>query len=305
LSKSTYFYNLNKVNLDNKNEEIINEIVNDEVIDDYVIEENNYYIKMNYNGKTSEINLEDYVLGVVACEMPASFNIDALKAMAVAARTFALYKVTTNKNYVMKTTTSDQCYISIDKMKKNWGSYFDKNYLKIKQAVLETQNEYMTYKDEIIISFYFSISNGYTENCENVFSQKLDYLVSVDSKWDAKYQYKEKEKKISIKDFLISLGISDDNIKNIDIKKSDINRVDFVIVNGKKFNGVKFRQLLKLRSTDIEITHDNEYVYIKTKGYGHGVGMSQYGANVMASEGYNYDEILKYYYSGINIVNNL
>ena len=163
-----------------KDGEIVDDISESELISDFLI-------KMKYENKVIEISLEDYVLGVVACEMPASFDIEALKSMAVAARTFALYKINTNKNYVMKTDTSDQCYISIDKMKKNWGSSFDENYLKIKQAIVETNNQYMTYKDEIIISFYFSISNGYTENCENVFSQKLDYLVSVDSTWDSKY----------------------------------------------------------------------------------------------------------------------
>lgn len=277
----------------------------DKIIEEDIPVEKDFSIKINYNGEVSDILLEDYVLGVVACEMPASFNVEALKAMAVAARTFALYKINNNKNYVMKTTTSDQCFISVDKMKKNWGSSFDKNYLKVKQAILETKNQYMTYNDEIIISFYFSISNGYTENCENVFSQKLDYLVSVDSTWDSKYQYKEKTVKYSVNEFLKNLDIKDNSIKNIQIIRSDTGRVNYIYVNGVKYKGSKFRSLLKLRSTDVEITHDKDYVYIKTKGYGHGVGMSQYGANSMANSGSKYDEILKHYYSGVKIVNNL
>lgn len=281
-----------------KDGEMVDDISESELISDFLI-------KMKYENKVIDISLEDYVLGVVACEMPASFDIEALKSMAVAARTFALYKINTNKNYVMKTDTSDQCYISIDKMKKNWGSSFDENYLKIKQAIVETNNQYMTYKDEIIISFYFSISNGYTENCENVFSQKLDYLVSVDSTWDSKYQYKEKSVKYTIDDFFDNLGIEDSKIINIKIDRSNTNRVNYITVNGVKYKGSKFRSLLKLRSTDVEITHDNNFVYIKTKGYGHGVGMSQYGANAMAREGYTYDEILSHYYQGIKIVNNL
>lgn len=282
---------------------VINGDLSDDIEDLSVLNEK--FVKMKYNNEITEISLEDYVLGVVACEMPVSFDIEALKAMSVAARTFALYKISSNKNYIMKTDTSDQCYISIDKMKKNWGSSFDKNYLKVKQAVLETNNQFMTYKDEIIISFYFSISNGFTENCENVFSQKLDYLVSVNSNWDSNYQYKEKTVKYSIYEFLDSLGIEDKKINNIKIDRSSTNRVNYITINGVKFKGSKFRSLLKLRSTDVEITHDNEYVYIKTKGYGHGVGMSQYGANYMANEGYTYDEILRYYYQGIKIVNNL
>ena len=159
----------------------------------------------------------------------------------------------------------------------------------------------MTYKDKIIISFYFSISNGYTENCENVFSQKLDYLKSVDSSWDKEYSYKEKEVKFSEKDFLKKLGINDNKVKSINIKRNKTNRAKYVIVNDKKYKGTNFRKLLGLRSTDIEINIKNNYVYIKTKGYGHGVGMSQYGANEMAKNGFKYDEILKYYYSGIKI----
>ena len=265
----------------------------------------NYMIKINYSGNIEEIDLEDYVVGVVACEMPASFNIEALKSMAVAARTFALYKVENNNNYVMKTTAADQCFIKENKMKEKWGSSYEKMYSKVKSAVLETQNQYMTYDDDIIVSFYFSISNGYTENCENVFSQKLDYLKSVSSEWDKDYNFKQKDVKIKVSDFLSKLSIDDKNIENISIDRTDTNRISYININGKKFKGGKFRSLLSLRSTDMEIEYDSEYVYIKTKGYGHGVGMSQYGAHSMAKLGYKYDEILKYYYSGIEIVNNL
>lgn len=251
-----------------------------------------------------DMNFEDYVIGVVACEVPASFNIEAIKSMAVAARTFALYKISTNKNYIMKTSTSDQCYISKEQMKKNWKDNYEENYNKIRNAVLDTASEYMTYNGEVIISFYFSISNGYTENCEDVFVQKLGYLRSVESSWDSKYNYKEKEVKFKVKDFLNKLNISEKKINNISVSRLDTNRVNKIVVNGKKFKGTNFRSLLSLRSTDFEINYDDNYVYIKTKGNGHGVGMSQYGANAMAAMGYTYDEILKYYYTGIKIMNN-
>ena len=274
-----------------------------EVKEEIKVEEKNKIIKVAYNNQTIKMDIEDYVMGVVACEVPATFNSEALKAMAVSARTFALYKLSKNSKYVMKTDTSDQCYISKDKMKKNWGKNFDTKYSKIKNAVDSTKNEYMTYKDKIIISFYFSISNGYTENCEKVFSQKLDYLVSVDSSWDKEYSYKEKTINYSISNFLKKLNIKDDKIVSIDIKRSNTGRIDKIVINNKSFKGTKFRTLLSLRSTDINITYDKEKVYIKTKGNGHGVGMSQYGANAMANNGYKYKEILKYYYSGIKITN--
>ena len=212
---------------------------------------------------------------------------------------------TDNSNYVLNSGTSDQCYISVDEMRDKWNNSFEKYYSKIKGIVNETKNEYMTYNDEVIISFYFSISNGYTENCENVFSQKLDYLVSVDSSWDKNYGYKSSEVKFTFDEFFKKLGIKFYDSLSIDVNRSSTNRVNYITVNGVKFKGTKFRKLLSLKSTDIEITHDNKYVYIKTKGYGHGVGMSQYGANYMSLNGYKYDEILKYYYSGIDIVNKI
>jgi stage II sporulation protein D len=253
------------------------------------------------NNKEESLDLEEYVLGVVACEMPASFEIEALKAMAVAARTFALYKITTNKNYKLSTTTKDQCYITKEKMKKNWGSNFEKNYNKILKAVKNTSNQYMTYNDKVIIAFYFSISNGYTENCENVFSQKLSYLRSVSSSWDKEYGYKEKTIKFKENEFLNKLNIKDKSITNIKITKDKSNRAKFVYVNGNKFKGTNFRSLLSLRSTDVSIKNKDGYVYVTTKGYGHGVGMSQYGAEAMAKKGYSYEEILKHYYQGIEL----
>lgn len=251
-----------------------------------------------------KLDLEEYIVGVVACEMPASFNNEALKAMSVAARTYAMYKMNGKKTYDLKSTTEDQCYNTIEAMKKKWGNSYDKYYNKIKKAVESTSDKYMTYKGDVIIAFYFSISNGYTENCENVFSQKLDYLVSVDSNWDSEYSYKEAEKEYKLDDFFDKLNMKDTKIKNIDIERTKSGRVNTIKVNDKKFKGTNFRTLLSLKSTDFEITYDNSKVYINTKGYGHGVGMSQYGANAMANKGYKYDEILKYYYTGVKIVNN-
>ena len=237
--------------------------------------------------------------------MPASFNMEALKAMAVAARTFALYKITTNKNYVLSTTTKDQCYISKSKMKKNWKNEYNKNYNKILNAVKSTNNEYMTYNNKVIISFYFSISNGYTENCENVFTQKLHYLKSVDSSWDKEYSYKEKTVKMSVKEFLKKLDLKTDKIENIKINRSKTGRIKNIIVNNNKYKGTVFRKLLSLRSTDFDLRIKKDNILITTRGYGHGVGMSQYGANAMANHGYKYDEILKYYYTDIEITNNI
>lgn len=286
-----------------KKEFIVNDNSNIVLNNSLEEKENTVTVNAIIDDKTVSLDLEEYVKGVVACEMPASFNSEALKAMSVAARTFALYKI--SKGNSIKTTISDQCYIDNDKMKSKWKNSYDKYYTKISTAVNDTKNEYMTYNDKVIIAFYFSISNGKTENVENVFSQKLDYLVSVDSSWDKKSNNNEKDIKIKVSDFLKKLGLKDEEISNIKIDRSSTNRVNNIKINNNNYKGTKFRSLLNLRSTDFSITYDKDFVYIHTVGYGHGVGMSQYGANYMANDGYSYDEILKHYYTGIEITNKL
>lgn len=281
-----------------------NDIVDkDNVKDSKNSKDNTIYVSALVNNKKTDLSLEDYIVGVVSCEMPASFDIEALKAMSVAARTYALYK--NERNKTLKTTTDDQCYIDESAMKEKWKNNFDKYYNKINNAVNDTKGEYMTYNDKTIIAFYFSISNGKTENVENVFSQKLDYLVSVDSSWDKRNNSNEKDIKMKVSDFLKKLNINDNKIKNIKIDRSNTNRINNIKINNKNYKGTKFRSLLNLKSTDIEIKYDNDYVYIHTVGYGHGVGMSQYGANYMAQDGYKYDDILKHYYKGVKIVNKI
>lgn len=281
-----------------------NDIVDkDNVKDSKNSKDNTIYVSALVNNKKTDLSLEDYIVGVVSCEMPASFDIEALKAMSVAARTYALYK--SERNKTLKTTTDDQCYIDEIAMKEKWKNNFDKYYNKINNAVNDTKGEYMTYNDKTIIAFYFSISNGKTENVENVFSQKLDYLVSVDSSWDKRNNSNEKNIKMKVSDFLKKLNINDNKINNIKIDRSNTNRINNIKINNKNYKGTKFRSLLNLKSTDIEIKYDNDYVYIHTVGYGHGVGMSQYGANYMAQDGYKYDDILKHYYKGVKIVNKI
>lgn len=289
-------------------------IVGDNVFENDIVDKNNVndsknskdntiYVSALVNNKKTDLSLEDYIVGVVSCEMPASFDIEALKAMSVAARTYALYK--SERNKTLKTTTDDQCYIDEIAMKEKWKNNFDKYYNKINNAVNDTKGEYMTYNDKTIIAFYFSISNGKTENVENVFSQKLDYLVSVDSSWDKRNNNNEKNIKMKVSDFLKKLNINDNKINNIKIDRSNTNRINNIKINNKNYKGTKFRSLLNLKSTDIEIKYNNDYVYIHTVGYGHGVGMSQYGANYMAQDGYKYDDILKHYYKGVKIVNKI
>ena len=254
-------------------------------------------------GKILNVNLEDYIIGVVSAEMPASFEVEALKAQAVAARTFAMYKKNTrNLDYDLIIGVKDQAYKTNEQLLKTWNVLFFNNYLKIRDAVLSTKDEVLTYNDEIINAFYFSMSNGKTENSELVFSEALPYLQSVESSWDNEslnnYLY---EKVISKEDFCNSLGISCESVIISDEVRSSSNRVLSLKINDIVFKGTDIRTKLGLRSTDFVIREDGSNYLITTKGYGHGVGMSQYGANGMAKEGHSYLEILSHYYQNTKI----
>ena len=251
----------------------------------------------------SKLELEDYIVGVVAAEMPASFNDEALKAQAVAARTYAAYKIaSSNKTYDVVTDVSNQSYITIDEMKNKWLGDFDKYYTKVKNAVDATNGEIMYYNDEIVEAYYFAMSNGFTEDVSLVFSEDRDYLQSVPSTYDSNnlknFTYTKEFTKTEICE---KLQVSCTNLTFTDIKRSNTNRVNTLVVSGKEFKGTNFRSLLGLRSTDFDIDVNGDKVIITTRGYGHGVGMSQYGANGMANAGYTYDKILKYYYKNVEI----
>lgn len=280
-----------------------NKLVSEAIKDGQPEESGSITVMVNHQNENKKLDLEDYVIGVVSCEMPASFEIEALKAMAVAARTYALYKLDTNSEYVLSSTTSDQCYSSLEKLKSRWKDKFESNYKRISLAVNETKGEYISYNDKPIYAAYFSISNGYTENSEDVFVKKLSYLKSVDSLWDKQYSYKEKSIEMTEDDFLRKLGISDKKIESIKFEKCSHGRVNYIYINGNKYKGTKIRSLLSLRSTDFTINNKDNKVIIHTKGYGHGVGMSQYGANGMAQKGYNYTDIINHYYTDVKMMN--
>jgi len=282
-----YFLTLTIESKDIKPKNVDNE--NQETLVSVFYENNNYELKLN-----------DYVINVLACEMPASFNIEALKAGAVAIRTFYLYKKNTNPYYIA--SSSDQCYINEDKMRIKWNDTYDKYYNIIKTAVDETKDEVIYYNGNLIESFYFSMSNGYTENLENVFNEARPYLVSVESLWDKNVNNFEKSVEITKEDFFNKLGLEINDTINFEIdSRTSSNRIEKIKINGKIFKGTEFRKLLGIRSTDFDITIDNN-ILITTRGYGHGVGLSQYGANEMAKLGYNYKEILKHYYTGVEIL---
>lgn len=252
------------------------------------------------NVKTSEgiinIELEEYIIGVVAGEMPALFEKEALKAQAIAARTYAINYLKNNPN--IKSTTDNQVYLTNSEMHQKWQEDYPKYYNKIKDCVLETKGLIMYYEDMPIKAYYYAMSNGYTESSLNAFNEETEYLNIIPSPFDEDNQ---EISTISKETFCQKLNINCQNISIQNIKKNESNRIYTIEINSKKFTGLEIRELLGLRSTDFTIKILNNNIEITTKGYGHGVGMSQYGANNMAKEGYHYDEILKYYYQNIEI----
>ncbi len=239
-------------------------------------------IKLRLNsGNIINIGLEDYVIGVVGGEMPASFNSEALKAQAIVARTYALRK--TASGAVLAATTSDQVYKTNDELKKFWGSSYSTYYNKIKDAVNSTRGEYLTYKGNYIEALYFSTSNGRTEDSVYVWGNSTPYLKSVDCPWDVGVSNFNATKTIPISTVAQKLGVPLTSSSQIQINsKTTGNRVNSITVCGKEFTGVQIRTLLGLRSTDFSISVSGNSLVFTTKGYGHGVGMSQYGANGMA-----------------------
>lgn len=241
------------------------------------------------------LKVEEYLIGVVACEMPASFHEEALKAQAVSARTYLYNELSKDLNKQL--TDDDQCFNTVDEMKNKWKDEYEKYYEKISNAVKNTKDLVMKKDGNLFKSYYFSTSNGYTESSLSVFNEQL--LDSVASEWDKyanNYEVKTTFNKSSLEKILGSFS------KIEIISRNNTNHVLEVKVDDKTYTGIEFRKLLSLRSTDFTIKQDNENYIITTKGYGHGVGMSQYGANYLANNNYNYQEILEYYYQNIEIV---
>ena len=262
--------------------------------------ENDVFIRvLRGNGNIETINIEDYLIGVVPSESPLSFEDEALKAQTVAARTYALKQMQNNQgnSYDVTDDTYSQVYSDLDTLKYRWGEYFDQNYTRIKNIVDSTKGQYMSYDGDIIYAFFFSTSNGFTEDNKDVFGADLPYLKVVDSSFDAEETDRFSVTTSFTKDeFYNDLGIPySDELIITDVVRTASNRVSNLCINGYCFNGISFQYKLGLRSNDYEII-DNGNIEITTKGFGHGVGLSQYGANALAKRNKNYEEILKYYY---------
>ena len=262
-------------------------------------------VKHEETGEIEEVPLEGYIVGVVAGEMPISFNLEALKAQAVTARSYVLKKMEYNasNDYDVVDSQMNQVYLTDNDLRKAWNDNYDEKINKIKTAVIDTKNEVITYDNNIIEAFFFSTSTGMTENSGEIFETQLPYLVSVDSTWDSEVSpLYDTNTTFTLEEFYSLLGISySPNLDIVKTKTTSTGRIKEISINGNTFTAKEVINRLNLRSTYFVIKQDGNNVIINIKGYGHGVGMSQYGAEAMANKGYKYDEIIKHYYTGVEI----
>lgn len=259
------------------------------------------------NTKTEEIKLisaKDYIYGVVASEMPAIYEEEALKAQAVASYTYACYKKNMNKDKDYDLTddfTIDQCYQNEEDLKEKWGENFDKYSSKIKAVVNAVEGEMLTYRDVPILAVYHALSSGYTYSAKDVWGKDIEYLKGAVSKSDTL-----EENYITVKEF------SEKEIKEcFEYKKGEKvfgksvsnskGLVEKILVYGKELSGSEVRAKLDLPSANFTVSERQGKFIFTCKGYGHGVGMSQRGANSMAKQGFTYKEILLHYYSGAKL----
>lgn len=272
-------------------------------------EKGNITILDSTTNQTLSLSVEDYLVGVLAAEMPAAYHEEALKAQAVAAYTYALYKSQTNQGADYDITTDptlNQGFVSIETARKKWGDNADQFESKLRSAVKSVLGEYLSYDGKPILAAFHSMSSGKTENCADVWGKDLPYLKSVDSMGDLLCEDYLFSTQISLSDFENCLlekcafsGNAADYIQKIE--RSETGTVKQIAICGTLLSGSDFRTLLGLRSANFDITFMDNAFSITTRGYGHGVGMSQHGAEYMAQNGSTYKEILGWYYTDCSL----
>lgn len=265
-------------------------------------------------GEVEQVNLDEYLCNVVSAEMPANYEIEALKAQAIVARTYTIYKILNKKHDtadICDDSTCCQAWISKDDRLARWEeSQRESNWQKIVSAVNDTKGKIITYDDKPIDAFFHSNSGGVTEVPVNVWGGTgYPYLQSVETSGEDTYTQYSSEvvftqeqliNKLKEKYSDISIDFSNsDDIKIMDYTEST--RVKTVKFGNHEISGVEARSLLGLRSTNFEISIDDDNIKFSVKGYGHGVGMSQTGADSMAKQGSSAEDIIKHFYTGVEV----
>ena len=273
-------------------------------------------LRVLVDGVLQEMDMKTYLLGVVRAEMPAAFETEALKAQAVAARTYTRYKM--EQGGSEKHPEADSCddincckaYMSREEAAVNWGAEAEAWEEKIRAAVEATDGECVLYEGRPILAVFHSSSAGETRDAADVWSSSLPYLKSVASP----------ENENSVPNYLSRVTFSAEELKALlqealpqadlsktpsswftNIRQQENGSVIELDVGGVRVGGNRLRTILGLRSACFSVSFEGAAVTFAVTGYGHGVGMSQYGANVLAAEGKTYREILAWYYTGTEV----
>lgn len=272
-------------------------------------------VKVLTDEGVKEVALEDYVRGVVSTELPLSFEKEAMTAQAILARTFVVSKMITPCSKAKKhggvicDTVHCQVYSDAESRIQSAGADGEKYRGNIMSAVEQTKGQVLTYEGLLVrYPQYFAISSGKTENGRDVFNTDAPYLKSVQSTGEEELPKFKTQTKYTYTEFVNTInathksGLNIDNLKdNIKVvSRTEGGSVEQIRLGDVSIKGTEFRTLFGINSANFEITFGEEVV-IDCKGYGHGVGMSQWGANAMAKEGGNYKKILKHYYTGVDI----
>ena len=264
--------------------------------------------------KLVEMDLEEYIVGVVSAEMPAYYDFEALKAQAVASRTYTLYSMahggchTHPEADVCTNSSCCQAFSTHERMQNAWKDDYANNYNRIAQAVMETAGEVLVYDGKLCDALYHACSGGQTEDSENVYANALPYLRGVDSPYEDPMRTEDVPFGEDAAVELITAkypesGVTVENLREaVTIAETyPSGRVKTLRLGKTTITGKQARNLFGLRSTMFTITRSEDGIVFHTKGYGHGVGMSQNGANGMAKHGSDYREILFHYYTGVSI----
>ena len=306
---------------DVENKERENSNITDKISDNKKYDYKKYNIIRLYhskNGETEKIPIDEYLYGVVAAEMPASFEEEALRAQAVVARTYTIYKI---ENNIGKHDDADICddasccqaWISKEDRLNRWEEGTkENNWNKIVNAVDSTKGKVITYDGKVINAFFHSNSGGKTETTLNVWGgDGYPYLQAVETAGEDEYNQYQSELKITKQDFIkkfkdkysdFTVDFSENDAIKI-LEYTDSNRVKKIKIGNKELSGVEVRTILGLKSANFSVVNDGDNLMFDVIGYGHGVGMSQTGADSMAKQGNNYENIIKHFYTGVEITN--
>jgi len=275
----------------------------------------NLMLTVQIQGQAREISMHDYLVGTVAAEMPVSFEKEALKAQAVAARTYALYKLRAAPSEshpdagLCDNPACCQAYKTYETLAEQWGAAYEENLATIIEAVAGTDGVCIVYEDAPILAAFHAASSGRTEASADIWGD-LPYLQSVQTfETEASVPNFYTSVAMTYEEFRVTIleaypeaaldGLPAEWITGI--VRSDTGRILSLSVGGVSLTGPAFRSLFALRSTAITVTLQEEGLILEVEGYGHGVGMSQYGANELARLGFSYEAILKWYYSGVSL----